>query len=257
MRLKKSLGQHILVAEPTAEKIVRTLAPTKDDTVLEIGPGSGKLTRFLAEKAGCVIAVEKDAEMIEALKVPCSKFQNLEIIHSDFLKIDLTYALKHLSTYALFCGNLPYNISTPILFKLRDNKALFSRGIVMLQKEVAMRLIARPEGKDYGILSIMMQVSAKIEKCFDVSFKSFFPPPKVTSTVVKLTFYKDSPYKINDPQLFENIVKLAFGKRRKMIRNTIPKEYLQYLEQAGIKPTERPEEISIERFARLANSIKP
>jgi len=155
----------------------------------------------------------------------------------------------------LFCGNLPYNISTPILFKLRDHKDLFERGVIMIQKEVAERLVAKSGGKDYGILSIMMQVSAKIEKCFHVSPRSFLPPPKVTSTVVKIHFYKDSPYKIKDRQLFENIVKSCFGKRRKMIRNSVPKEHLPALERAGIKSTQRPEELSIEKYVLLANTI--
>lgn len=263
MFLKKSLGQHLLVAEPTLEKISRTLAPTKDDTVLEIGPGTGKLTRHLAKYAGRVIAVEKDREMAEALKVQClprawsrgSMFQNVEIVHADFLKLDLTQTLKHLNTQTLFCGNIPYNISTPILFKLREHRHLFDRGVVTVQREVAQRLVAKPGGKDYGILSIMMQLVAVIEKCFNISAKSFIPPPKVVSSLVKITFPKKPPYHIEDETLFSKIVKSAFHMRRKMIRNSIPKEYLWALKEAGIDNTRRPETLSIPEFAKLCNVI--
>ncbi|OGQ48153.1 MAG: ribosomal RNA small subunit methyltransferase A [Deltaproteobacteria bacterium RIFCSPLOWO2_02_FULL_47_10] len=255
MRLKKYLGQHLLVAEPTLEKIVRTLAPAENDTVLEIGPGDGRLTAHLL-KCGCrVIAVEKDAEMIESLNVRLGDAKNLKIIHADFLKLDLTYALKHLNTYALFCGNIPYNISSPILFKLRDNRHLFDRGMLTIQKEVAERLIGKPGSKNYGILAIMMQSAAKIERCFDISPRSFIPPPKVTSSVIKLTFPEEPPYNIEDKELFSAIVKKAFGQRRKMIRNSLPSEYLPALEAAGIEPSRRPETVSIEEFARLASNL--
>lgn len=251
MHLKKHLSQHILIAEPTAEKIVRTLAPAKNDVVLEIGPGTGNLTRHLARYAGKVIAVEKDPEMIKQLHVSCSTFQNVEIIQADFLKLDLTSTLQHLNTQTLFCGNLPYNISTPILFKLKDNRKIFSRGVIMIQKEVAQRLTAKAGNKDYGILSIMMRVSARMEKCFNVSAKSFVPPPKVTSSVVKIEFPEKEPYHIENKGLFDRIVKSSFGKRRKMIRNSIPREYLPALKDAKISETNRPEELSIDDFVRL------
>jgi 16S rRNA (adenine1518-N6/adenine1519-N6)-dimethyltransferase len=222
--------------------------------VLEIGPGTGVLTKELL-KLGCrVTAVEKDAQMISSLECqnlgPCA----LKMIHADFLELDLMDLFHERS---LFCGNLPYNISTPILFKLRENRRLFERGVVMLQKEVADRLVAGPGSKDYGILSILMQVTSKIERCFNVSPGSFRPPPRVTSTVVKMQFYKEPPCKINNMQLFETIVKLAFGKRRKMIRNTLPGEYLPFLERCGISAACRAEEVPIEAYARLSNLINP
>lgn len=260
MHLKKSLGQHLLVAEPTLEKIVRTLAPSKEDTVLEIGPGTGKLTRHLAGAAGHVIAVEKDPEMAELLfnvsaKQPAdrqgSTFNNIEIVNADFLEFDLTCKLTNLKTHQLFCGNLPYNISTPILFKLRDHRRLFSHGVVTIQREVAERLVAKPGCKDYGILSILMQSKAVIKKCFNISPRAFFPPPKVTSSVVKITFPEPPPYEIADEDLFAKVVRTVFQKRRKMIRNSLPEELLPALEMAGIESTRRPEDISIDEFIRL------
>lgn len=253
MRLKKSLGQHILVAAPTAEKIVRTLSPSKDDVVLEIGPGRGALTKHISKIAGRVIAIEKDLEMIERLE--SLNLENLEIIHADFLKCDLNSVLTRVLAYerarVLFCGNLPYNISTPILFKLKENAKLFSRGIIMIQREVAERLVAKPGTKDYGVLSIMIQVAARMKKCFNVSAKSFFPPPKVTSAVVEMDFSDPPPYKVDDPSAFAYVVKSTFKTRRKMIRNSIPKEYLPALEKAGIAPTRRPETLSIDEFIAI------
>ncbi len=252
MNLKKHLGQHLLIAHPTVQKIARTLDPSKEDTVLEIGPGTGILTKELL-KLGCkVIAVEKDAEMISNLKSQISDSDNLKLIHTDFLKLDM---INLFNEGSLFCGNLPYNISTPILFKLREDRRLFDRGVVMLQKEVADRLVAKPGSKDYGILTILMQVTSKIEKCFNVSAGSFRPPPRVTSTVVKMRFYQEPHYKINNMQLFETIVKSAFGKRRKMIRNTVPEGCLPFLEKCGISATCRAEDVPIEHYAMLSNSI--
>lgn len=256
MHLKKALGQHLLVSEPTLEKIARTLAPTKKDTVLEIGPGTGKLTKHLATLAGHVIAIEKDADMVERLKGTLKGIDNVTVIHADFLELDLTKTLKYLNTKTLFCGNLPYNISSQILFKLKDARALFSRGVFMVQKEVAERLYSKPGSKDYGILSILLQASAEIKKCFYVSPGAFLPPPKVTSTVVRASFYDNDPYKISDEELFARIVKKAFGQRRKMIRNTLGRDYLTYLEKAGIDPSSRAEDLPLEKFALLTSVVK-
>lgn len=253
MFLKKHLGQHLLVAGPTLEKIVRTLAPSKQDTVLEIGPGTGNLTKHLLKQAGRVVAVEKDAEMVSKLKSEILGSPNLEIIHGDFLKLDLAQELGESGN--LFCGNLPYNISTPVMFKLSENRNLFSRGVVTIQREVAQRLVAKPGSKDYGILSILMQVSGRIEKCFDISPKSFFPPPKVTSSVIKIVFTDPPPYQIADYGLFSKIIKAVFRTRRKMIRNSLPEEYLHALEAAGIEGTVRPEELPIEAFILLLSKI--
>lgn len=259
MHLKKHLGQHLLIAHPTVQKIARTLDPSKEDTVLEIGPGTGILTKELL-KLGCkVIAVEKDPEMISNFKFQISDSANLKLIHADFLKLDLINLFNEdrrtENEERLFCGNLPYNISTPILFKLREDRRLFDRGVVMLQKEVADRLVAKPGSKDYGILTILMQVTSKIEKCFHVSPRSFRPPPRVTSTVVKMRFYQEPHYKINNMQLFETIIKSAFSKRRKMIRNTVPEVCLPFLEKCGISATCRAEDVPIEQYAELSNSI--
>ncbi|MBI2092637.1 MAG: ribosomal RNA small subunit methyltransferase A [Deltaproteobacteria bacterium] len=250
MRLKKSLGQHLLIAHPTLEKIVSKLAPEKSDIVLEIGPGTGNLTKIMAKYAKKIIAVEKDQEMVEKLKLNMAAFDNIELIHADFLELDLEKIFETIGHKALFAGNIPYNISTPILFKLKKHKPLFERGIITVQKEVAERLIAKSGGKDYGILSILMQSELKIEKCFDISPKSFFPPPKVKSSVVIITVADPPPYHIENKELFANIVKTAFNRRRKMIRNSL-KTYIKHFAACKINPTSRPEELSIGDFAGL------
>jgi 16S rRNA (adenine1518-N6/adenine1519-N6)-dimethyltransferase len=250
MHLKKSLGQHLLIAPPTLEKIVSILAPTKNDTILEIGPGTGNLTKVLAKYAKKIVTVEKDREMIENLKINFASFDNIEFIHADFLEFDLEKTFENLGGKILFAGNIPYNISTPILFKLKEHKLLFKKGIITVQKEVAARLIAKPNIKDYGILSILMQSELKIEKCFDISPKSFFPPPKVKSSVVMINVADPPPYHIENKELFTTIVKTAFNRRRKMVRNNL-KTYVNHFAACEIKPTSRPEELSIEDFARL------
>jgi 16S rRNA (adenine1518-N6/adenine1519-N6)-dimethyltransferase len=256
MRLKKTLGQHLLVNKSALEKIVRSLNPSKQDIVMEIGPGTGNLTKILAEHAGTVIAIEKDMEMVERLNILSQDFKNLKIIHADFLKLDLPslfYDLRFaIYNSRLFCGNLPYNISTPILFKLRDNKEMFSRGVIMVQREVAKRLVAKPGNKDYGVLSIMLQTDAGIKKIFDLSPGSFLPPPKVTSTVLSVEFPSPPPYQVKKRDQFEQIVKGAFNQRRKMIRNTLPPELLSLLKTVNIKPTDRPENLSIADFIKLS-----
>jgi 16S rRNA (adenine1518-N6/adenine1519-N6)-dimethyltransferase len=251
MFLKKALGQHLLTSQSALERIVRALNPSRDDTVVEIGPGTGNLTSRLLSKCNHVIAIEKDKEMVDRLGDKFGGAFGLEIINADFLKYDLTERLASGPSRQIFCGNLPYNISTPILFKLKDMRRYFSRGVVMLQREVALRLTANPGGKDYGVLSIMMQVSSKMKRLFDIPPGAFIPPPKVTSSVVEIVFPEKEPYHIKNQELFARVVRGAFSKRRKMIRNCLPKEWLVALEKAGIEPTRRPEEVSIDEFALI------
>lgn len=241
MYFKKSLGQHILASKSALQDIVGALAPTKNDVVLEIGAGPGNLTRLLAESGAHVIAVEKDARMIEKLKTQSSKLKGVEIIHADFLRLDLRSLLSlplvrgglgwghepraTSDERRLFAGNIPYNISTPILFKLRDNRDLFNRGVLTLQREVAERLAAGPGTKDYGILSIAIQLVAKARLLFDIPPHAFIPPPRVTSSVVEIIFPKPPPYTVDDETSFLNLVKKAFGKRRKTLKNALLPAY--------------------------------
>lgn len=259
----KALGQNFLTAVPTLEKIVDTLNPKADEKVLEIGPGLGLMTRILADKAHLVAAVEMDPKMVRILQNEWEAVSNIMIIQGDILRTNLEKLCGGKLPW-VFAGNIPYNISTPILFHLRDARQLFTRGVLTMQKEVADRLAAAPGSKDYGILSILIQAVADIDREFLISAESFYPAPKVESALVSIHFHKTPKFDIKDEKIFANVVKAAFGTRRKMLKNamsTSPLFALQphiiapALEAAGIEGTVRAEELSIEDFARLSNEI--
>lgn len=265
---KKGLGQHFLAAMPTIEKIVRAVHPTSDDSVLEIGPGPGFMTELLAERAGCVIAVDKDASLIRFAQEELSHLNNIHWIAADILRIDLSSLFASLiprPSSLTIVGNLPYNISSPIIFWMLENRAHISRATVMLQKEVAMRIVAAPGGKDYGILSVQMQAFAKVRRLFDISPQNFVPPPKVVSSVIEIDFATaTAAVPPEDESGFVKIVRAAFGKRRKTLRNALlgggPGITAQSIDRAlagtAIDGKRRPETLSIEEFARLAAALK-
>lgn len=260
---KKSLGQNFLIASPTLEKIVRELDPKAKDKVLEIGPGPGAMTTMLAEKAGFVAAVETDKEMVNILEKEWGTTANLHIIHGDALDTNLEKLVGNGGKW-LFVGNIPYNITSPLLFHLRKFRHCFRYGLLTIQKEVADRIVAAPGTKDYGILSIAMQATSTVTRCFNVSASSFYPPPKVESTVIKISFEEKPKYNIQDLEFFTRVVRAAFSTRRKKLKNSlagssyldIPAETIsKATELAGIKENSRAEELNIETFAHLAEIL--
>ncbi len=261
---KKHLGQNFLKAVPTLEKIVRCADISKHDDVLEIGPGLGIMTALIAQQAHQVYAVEKDNDTSKIIKQEFGYLENIQVIVDDFLEVNLEEKLKTAKKPLIVVGNIPYNVSTPIIFKLIEHKNLFKQAFLTIQKEVALRIIAKSNSKDYGILSIMLQVQAKCDKIFDISANSFIPPPKVTSSVIKIDFANAPNFKINNLAGFENIVKAAFGKRRKTIKNALSgsaklqlsSDQISYLlAQNNIEQSRRPEQISIPEYIKLANSL--
>lgn len=279
---QKRLGQNFLIAPPTLEKIVSSLEVKVDDTVLEIGPGLGVMTAMIAERCQKVIAIEKDSRLLDIARSEFGYLNNIEWIEADFLQYDLklrenecTNAQVHLK----IIGNIPYEITSPVLFKLLGHADCISTTVLLMQKEVAMRIVAKPRTKTYGILSVCCQAAATCERLFDVSAKSFIPPPKVTSSVVKLNFktvsgirdpgsgekFSGSGVRTPDPdaQWFCTVVRAAFGKRRKTLRNALLGSALgidavkldQTLDSCGISGTRRPEELSVEEFLLLARSL--
>lgn len=256
---KKSFGQHFLIAGPTAEKIVAALKCDKDDIVLEIGPGPAVLTRLLAPRVKKVIAVDADARMIEIARDELSEFENVEFVKSDILKFDPPLNKKQ---KIKVIGNLPYNISSQIFFWLIDNREKFSKAIVMVQKEVATRVIAKA-GKEFGILSVIMQAFADCKKLFDVSAKSFFPPPKVVSSVIEIDLSK--PFSDDcDLDSLKKIVKASFAKRRKTVKNSLTMSLKELsstqidemLSVCEIVPTVRPEQIPLKKYLEMAKYYK-
>ncbi|MFA5810880.1 MAG: 16S rRNA (adenine(1518)-N(6)/adenine(1519)-N(6))-dimethyltransferase RsmA [bacterium] len=265
---KKRLGQHFLAAMPTMEKIVAALDVGSQDAVIEIGPGLGLMTRLVALRARQVIAIDRDRALLDIARSELADIENIAWVEGDILEqtiegIAAAGRCPGIQRFKLI-GNLPYNISSPILFWMLDSRQHLSQAIIMMQKEVALRIASRPGCKDYGILSVITQAFAKAERLFDVSAKSFVPPPKVTSSVLRIDFTAAARVEPQDEARFREVVRAAFGKRRKTIRNAllgarglrITADLLdQALKTTGIDPVRRPETLSIDEFAMLSEHL--
>jgi len=247
---KKFFGQNFLVDDNISKKIIKQLDINSRDLVIEIGPGQGALTKHLAFLKSNYIAVEIDNTIAGELK---SKFGNeITVINQDFLKFDLNQFDKKIK----IIGNLPYNIASEILFRLFDSRDKIISAVLMVQKEFAGRLTAAPYTKEYGIMSVQTQVFSVPTLQFNVPPTVFFPKPKVDSSVVKLDFSND--LKIESIKVFKELVRSAFGKRRKMIRNSL-KEFFEKnnlsFEMFDFDFTRRAENIRVEEYTSLANKI--
>lgn len=253
VKAKKNFGQHFLKDENIANRVAETLNDFPTLPVMEVGGGTGMLTKFLLKREVDLKVVEIDNESIVYLK---EHFPELEgrIIEKDFLKLKLD---DYFNTEFCIIGNYPYNISSQIFFKVLDNKELIPFCSGMIQKEVAERMAAPPGNKTYGILSVLMQVWYDIEYLFTVNEQAFIPPPKVKSAVIKLT--RNNREKLNcNEKLFKTVVKTSFNQRRKMLRNSIK----SLLSEDSLLPddpllTKRPEQLSIEQFEQLTNLLEP
>jgi len=255
IRATKALGQNFLLDLNLTRKIARAGGPLKGKTVLEIGAGPGGLTRaLLAEGAGHVIAVERDRHCLAALaELAAVVPERLTLVEADALSLD-EYDLVPRPSQII--ANLPYNISTPLLFKWLDRLALFERLILMFQKEVARRIIARPGGKAYGRLSVMVQWQCQASALFDVPPRAFTPAPKVTSTVIVLV-PRPEPLAPAKAEVLQAVVAAAFGQRRKMLRSSLKQisaDPVRLLAVAGLEPTLRAENLSVEQFCALARA---
>jgi len=247
----RRLSQYFLFDPSILGRIADAAGVGPDDTVVEIGPGPGGLTRVLAERAGRLVAVELDAELYRKLEAEFSDVPNVEIVRGDALKYDYG-ALGPFKVVA----NIPYHITTPIIFKLFEYKDRLRSMTLTVQKEVAERIAASPGTKDYGVLSITVQYYAKAGIRFIIPAGAFRPVPKVDSACVHLELYDSPPVKAADEALFKTIVKTAFGQRRKTLHNSLKKispEMDRVLEAAGVSPRLRPERLSIEDFARISD----
>lgn len=264
VRTNKSLGQNFLLDKNTLERIVAAARLDGDEDVLEIGPGLGALTRLLAARADSVTAVEIDAGFVRVLSETVADLPNVRVEHADFLKLDLeAWARAHLpSLPATVVANVPYYITSPILIALLRNGALWDTIVVLVQKEVAQRLRARPGTPDYGSLSVFAQFHAEVEIVGVVPRGVFYPPPKVDSAIVRLTPRTAPPVPVADPRLFEQVVRAAFGQRRKTLSNALAglpghgrEDVLAALEAAGIEPSRRGETLDMAAFAAIANAL--
>lgn len=264
LRPRKQLGQHFLKAVPTLEKIVNALGAKHTDDILEIGSGLGVMTAMLASRGNRVFAVEKDKNLAGIIGQEFGHLKNVRIISKDFLHLDFKKDLESPRFPLKIIGNIPYNISSPILFKLLDNRSLISCAVLTLQCEVAKRIVARPNTKDYGILSIMAQTQAQCRKLFDIRPTNFIPPPEVDSSCVRLDFIPAPETHIDDFALFQKLVKAAFNQRRKTLKNSLQGarslqmsagEIDSALSSCHIDPARRAETLLIQDYIALSNHI--
>ncbi len=253
MKAKKHLGQNFLFDPTILKKIVAAAKISKEDTVVEIGPGPGRLTKILAENAKKVIAIELDRELYKKLKSDTAKCENVELVHGNALK----YPYEELSKFKVV-ANIPYYITTPIIFKLIEHKKNLISMTLTVQKEVAERIAAVPDTKDYGVLSIMVQYHAAPELKFIIPKGAFRPVPKVDSAVVHLEMRKTPAVSVKDEKLFFKIIKTAFSQRRKTLANAlkaVSEDIKEKIPLAEIDPQRRPGTLSVEEFASLADVL--
>ncbi len=269
---KPKLGQHFLATESAALRIVEALGDTSAATVLEIGPGRGVLTSLLAPRTQRLIAIELDRVMAAQLRMEFGTRQNVEIIEGDVLKIELDTVfgpkpgslrpgLSYQPEPARVIGNLPYYITSDILLRLLEYHRYFSTIVVMVQKEVADRLAASPGSRDYGLLTATTNLFARVEKLFTLPPGAFNPPPKVHSSVVRLTIQPQLEVLRVPETEFISFLKLSFGQKRKTLWNNLKENYDQgtlkaALAKTGVKPTVRAEALPLERTAALFRALQ-
>lgn len=261
----KKLGQNFLVHQYTAERIAELASLRKEDTVVEVGVGLGALTTPLAEAAGQVIGLEADSGIVRLHTERHDLPANVRLIHQDVLKADFCALAAEFGRLKIV-ANLPYSISSPFLFKLIEDSAGIDFAVVMLQKEFAERLLAQPKTKDYGAPTVLLAACATVERLMELRPEEFHPQPKVDSLLLRLVF-QPVPERVRqlgdfDRTLLKRVVSAAFGQRRKTLSNSLaaaallPKEdLLACFAEAGISPSARAEQLSLEDFVRLANLI--
>ncbi len=260
---KKGLGQHFLIDRNILNKMIRMAHVNENDVILEIGPGLGEMTIGLAKKVKKVVAIEIDPNLAEILKKKVTDCPNIEIVKGDILKVDFNKLLHHENDPVKVVANLPYQISTPLLFRFIESREIFSTLNLMLQKEVAERLVALPGRKEYGPLSIFVQMVSNLSILFFVEPTAFFPPPKVESAVIQMSWKEKPTAEVNDEAWFKKIVKGCFGYRRKTLANALkhsglplPPDMDLRIKKIGVDPQRRPETLSIQEFANLSEILR-
>ena len=264
---QKKFGQNFLIDGRVLEKIMDAADITKEDFVLEIGPGIGTMTQYLAERAREVLAVEIDKNLIPILAETLSEYENVDILNADILKTDLNKIAeeKNGGHPIKVVANLPYYITTPIIMGLFESHVPVENVTVMVQKEVADRMQAGPGTKDYGALSLAVQYYAEPYIAANVPPNCFMPRPKVGSAVIRLTIHKTPPVQVKNEKLLFQLIRASFNQRRKTLQNGIKnfsgfnfskEEVAEALEQMGVSPTIRGEALTLEQFAQLSNLVE-
>ena len=263
---QKRFGQNFLIDAHVLEKIVSAAGITKDDCVLEIGPGIGTMTQYLAESAGQVIAVEIDTNLLPILADTLKDYSNVKVINQDILKVDINELVKEYNNGRPIkvVANLPYYITTPIIMGLFESHVPIDNITVMVQKEVADRMQVGPGSKDYGALSLAVQYYASPYIVANVPPNCFIPRPNVGSAVIRLTRYQEPPVQVKDPKLMFKLIRASFNQRRKTLQNGLnnspeisfsKEEITKAIESLGVSPSVRGEALNLEQFAQLANYL--
>ena len=250
---RRPLGQNFLFDPSILSRMIQVARLSPGDTVVEIGPGHGRLTAMLAVQVKRVIAIELDVTLCERLRETLSAYDNIEVVHGDALR----YPYNTLDAFKVV-ANIPYYITTPIIFRLFEHRNRLSSITVTVQREVARRIIAGPGGKDYGVLSLMVQYYGRPKLEFVVPRGAFRPVPKVDSAVVHIELHEEPPVAVRDERFFFKVIKTAFSQRRKMLLNAlkpISDDMKERLVFAGIDPARRAETLSMEEFARLSDEL--
>jgi len=249
---RKRFGQHFLTSSDTIEQIVAAISPQEGESIVEIGPGQAAITTPLAASATTLHAIEFDRDLIVKLKRQFQDRENVFVHEADALQFDFSTLGDQLRVV----GNLPYNISTPLLFHLLTYRDIVTDMHFMLQKEVVDRMSATPGNKSYGRLTIMLGCQLEVVPLFDVPPNAFTPPPKVMSSVVRMRPLPNTQFDIQDPQILEQVVKQAFSRRRKTLRNALQGHADEAdMESAGLDPGKRPEQIPVDGWIDLANLL--
>lgn len=261
---QKKFGQNFLIDTHVLEKIIDAAGITKDDCILEIGPGIGTMTQYLAEYGGKVVAVEIDSNLLPILAETLKDYPNVSIINNDILKVDMNQLIQEYNNGrpVKVVANLPYYITTPIIMGLFESGVPIDNITVMVQKEVAQRMQAGPGSKDYGALSLAVQYYAEAYIVANVPPNCFIPRPGVGSAVIRLTRYKEPPVQVDDPQLMFRLIRASFNQRRKTLQNGLnnspevlfeKEQIMAAIESLGVSPSVRGEALTLEQFGRLAN----
>jgi 16S rRNA (adenine1518-N6/adenine1519-N6)-dimethyltransferase len=261
---KKWMGQNLLVDKMYLGKIVQAARIQPEEPIVEVGAGLGVLTEALARRGAKVWALEVDSGFFAVLEEKFSGSDQVSLIHADALKFDFRGLADEIGKLRVV-ANLPYSISSRLIFMFHENRDMFSSLHILLQKEVAERLVAEPGTKDYGVLTVLLGASAKVELLFDIPPKAFFPPPEIVSSLVGVQFPDIPPVPVSDSRLLTRLVKASFAGRRKTLRNTLkntatigvgPEVIVRAAEQAGIDLMRRGETLSPAEFCRFADAVK-
>ena len=263
---QKKFGQNFLIDTTVLDRIISSAKITKEDCVLEIGPGIGTMTQYLAERAGSVVAVEIDKALIPILEETLQDYDNVTVINDDILKVDINRLVeeKNGGRPIKVVANLPYYITTPIIMGLFESRVPLKSITIMVQKEVADRMQVGPGTKDYGALSLAVQYYAKPEIVANVPPNCFIPRPNVGSAVIRLTRYEETPVQVKDEKKMFALIRASFNQRRKTLVNGLGNAGLPgitkesaaaALAQMGLSPTVRGEALTLEQFARLSDLL--